>query len=83
MKRRISKMNLEEPYGAIVATKDGLEVEAKAQGFFAGYANTWEGMREDAAKVAGAVRKPKLTESESDDEDEEEEAHLRLVEGED
>jgi len=83
MKRRINKMNLEEPYGAIVATKEGLEVEVKAQGFFAGYANTWDGMKEDASKLADSVRRPKLVEGDSEDEDEEEASHLRLVEGED
>lgn len=88
MKRRINKMNLEEPYGAIVANKEGLEVEVKAQGFFAGYANTWDGMKADANKLAESVRRPKLTEGSSegsseDDDEEEEETHLRLVEGED
>lgn len=82
MKRRINKMNLEEPYGAIVANKEGLEVEVKAQGFFAGYANTWDGMKADANKLAESIRRPKLTEGDfEDDDEEEEETRLRLVEG--
>jgi hypothetical protein len=75
MKRRIEKMELEEPYGAIVATKDGLEVEVKAQGFFAGYANTWLGMKKDAQRLAETVKCPRLTEGEKT----EGEPPLRLV----
>ena len=83
MKRKINKMNLEEPYGAVVASKDGLEVEVNAAGFYAGYANTWEGMKADAHKLAESVRRPRLTEADSDEEDEVDEPPLRLVEGDD
>lgn len=81
MKRGIDRMELEEPYGAVVTTKEGFEIEVKAKGFFVGYANTWEGVREDVSKLAEAVRRPRLAEHE--DEDDEEEVQLRLVEGED
>ena len=80
MKRKIGKMKLEEPYGAIVATGEGIEVEAKAQGFFAGYANTWDGIRKDAHKLAKSVRKPRSLPPAKTEEEEEDDSYLRLVE---